>query len=307
MGLKSLSRRKIIAAAIGGVVLTGTPLAAWAGTSAAPPPEIAAKGAILVDDSGESIYGKNENTDRFMASTVKIMATSLVLDKQDADLDRKVPVDQAYRDYVTEHHTSTADLQTGDKMTVRQLLYAALLPSGADAVYALADTFGQGATRAKRVQSFVADMNAKAQDMDLGKTEFDTFDGTGDDSTSPADLAKLAQHAMQNPTFSKIVGTKKHETEAPAANGNTRYYTWNNTNALLGSYKGVTGIKTGTTSKAGACLVFSAERDGETLTGVVLNSEDRNKDAAKLLDYGFGTDEASDMKLRKLPSDAQND
>ncbi len=87
----------------------------------------------------------------------------------------------------------------------------------------------------------------------------------------------------------------------------TRYYTWNNTNALLGSYKGVTGIKTGTTSKAGACLVFSAERDGKTLTGVVLNGKDRNEDAVKLLDYGFGADEASDMKLRKPPSDAQSD
>lgn len=88
MRAKSLSRRKVIAAVIGGAVLTGTPLAAWAGTAGPPPPKVAAKGAVLVDDSGEQVFGKKENTDSFMASTVKIMVASTVLDDPNVDLDR---------------------------------------------------------------------------------------------------------------------------------------------------------------------------------------------------------------------------
>ncbi|MEV0778124.1 D-alanyl-D-alanine carboxypeptidase family protein [Streptomyces sp. NPDC050433] len=305
MAAMTLSLRKAV---IGGAVLSGVvPFVAWAGTSQSPPPEVAATSAVLVDDKGNELYGKNESTDSFTASTVKIMVAAVVLDKTGLDLNRQVTVQQAYRDYVTEHHASTADLQTGDKLSVRQLLYAALLPSGADAAYALADTFGQGATRAQRVQSFVVDMNAEAHELKLGKTKFDTFDGTGDDSSSATDMTKLARHAMRSDTFRRVAKTKEYETEAPAANGNTRYYTWHNTNLLLDSYKGVIGIKTGTTSKAGECLVFAAERDGKVLTGTVLNSTDRYSDAAKLLDYGFGTDEAQDMKIRKLPSGVVRD
>lgn len=310
MAASFLTKRKTLTALVGGVVLaTAVPVVAIATTSEAPPPppEISAKGASLFDEEGEQVFGKNVNDDRAMASTVKIMVASTILDDKSIDLDREVTVKQEYRDYVTENHSSTADLQTGDKLTVRQLLYAALLPSGADAAYALADTFGEGATMEQRAQSFVVRMNARGHEIGLTKSKFDTFDGIGDDSTTPADLAKLAQHAMQNDTFRKIVKTESHETEAPAANGRTRYYEWTNTNQMLGSYKGITGIKTGTTSKAGECLVFAATRDGKTLTGTVLNSADRYKEAAEILDYGFDANDAEDMTVRKLPSGAQLD
>ncbi|KOT79683.1 D-alanyl-D-alanine carboxypeptidase [Streptomyces rimosus subsp. pseudoverticillatus] len=271
-------------------------------------PAVAAKGAVLVDGAtGRTLFGKEADTARPIASTAKIMAASVVLETQGVDLEKQVPVKQAYRDYVTQHGSSTADLQTGDKLTVRQLLYATLLPSGADAAYALADTFGTGATEAERTASFVSRLNAKAAELHLTHTAFDSFDGGGTDTSTPAELAKLARHAMRNDTFRTIVKTKQYKGEAPAANGRTRYYTWNNTNQLLGSYDGVIGIKTGTTTPAGDCLVFAATRGDKTLIGTVLNSKDRYADAAKLLDHGFGTTTAKTMKLRALPANSQRD
>ncbi|MFF5567882.1 D-alanyl-D-alanine carboxypeptidase family protein [Streptomyces sp. NPDC012623] len=308
MTATTLTKRKAAAALAGGALLALSPLVTQTAAAAAQPePTVTAKGAALMDgDSGKTLYGKDADTVRPMASTAKIMTAYVVLDKG-ADLDRQVPVKQEYRDYVTEHSTSTADLQTGDKLTVRQLLYASLLPSGADAGYALADTFGIGDTAEERTESFVSQMNAKADELYLPKTEFDSFDGVGTDSSTPTELAKLARYAMTNDTFRTVVATKQYKAEAPAANGRTRYYTWNNTNQLLGSYDGVIGIKTGTTTPAGECLVFAATRDDKTLIGTVLNSTDRYGDAAKILDYGFGSDAAKDMKLRKLPANAQRD
>ncbi|WP_030609110.1 D-alanyl-D-alanine carboxypeptidase family protein [Streptomyces sclerotialus] len=308
MAAQLLTKRKtLLASALGGALLLSSPLVAQAVT-APEPPTVAAKGAVLVDGaSGETLFGKDADTVRPMASTAKIMVASVVLDTPGVDLERRVPVKQEYRDYVTEHGSSQADLQTGDKLTIRQLLYGAMLPSGADAAYALADTFGTGTTSAERAKGFVAKMNAKADELHLDKTEFESFDGTGGDTSTPLELAKLAQHAMQNDTFRTVVKAKEYKGEAPAANGRTRYYSWTNTNQLLGSYDGVTGIKTGTTTPAGDCLVFAATRGDKTLIGTVLNDKDRYTDAAKMLDYGFGADSAEDMKLRKLPADAQRD
>lgn len=291
-----------------GALIALAPSTASAAAPAPSEPTVAAKGATLVDSTdGTTLYGKNADTVRPMASTAKIMTASVVLDTAGVDLEREVPVRQEYRDYVEEHSSSTADLQTGDRMTVRQLLYATLLPSGADAAYALADTFGTGATRAERTASFVTEMNDTADRLHLDHTTFASFDGGGSDSSTPTELAELAQHAMRNETFRDIVKTEEYKGEAPAANGRTRYYTWHNTNQLLGSYDGVIGVKTGTTTPAGDCLVFAATRGDKSLVGTVLNSTDRYDDAARLLDYGFGSDTADSMRLRALPSNAQRD
>ncbi|MFD7118070.1 D-alanyl-D-alanine carboxypeptidase family protein [Streptomyces sp. NPDC059922] len=275
---------------------------------AAPAPAVAAKGALLVDDeTGATVFAKDADTGRRMASTTKIMTAAVVLDARNLDLDREVTVQQAYRDYVAANGTSTADLRTGDRLTVRQLLYATMLPSGSDAAYALADTYGTGATSEARTASFIARMNAKAAELGLADTVFASFDGIGTDTTTPRDLAKLAQHAMDNATFRTIVKATSYKTTAPATNGGTRTYTWYNTNQLLGSYAGVIGVKTGTSTPAGLCLVFAATRGDKTVVGVVLNSTNQYADAAALLDYGFGTSTAKTLKLRQLPAGAQRD
>jgi D-alanyl-D-alanine carboxypeptidase (penicillin-binding protein 5/6) len=138
----------------------------------------------------------------------------------------------------------------------------------------------------------------------MTKTTYTTFDGLSpDDKTTPRDLTTLARHAMANTTFSDIV--KKQSTEQSATNG--RSYTWINTNKLLGSYPGALGIKTGTSTPAGPCLVFAATRQGRTVIGVLLNDPNRFVSAAHLLDMAFQADSASTMKLRQLPEGAQID
>ncbi|MGK5728830.1 D-alanyl-D-alanine carboxypeptidase family protein [Streptomyces sp. URMC 124] len=278
-----------------------------AGAEAASGPSVSAKGAFLLDGNrNRQLWGKDADTKRQMASTTKVMTAVTVLDTKGADLDKKVTIKQSYRDYVARNGASTADLRTGDKMTVRQLLYGLMLPSGCDAAYALADTFGSGSTEAARTKSFIAKMNKKAADLGMKNTKYDSFDGisrAGNNYTTPRDSAQLARHALGNGTFKTVVSTTA--TRQKASNVNRTYY-WDNTNKLLGSYKGAIGIKTGTGTAAGACLVFAAERGGRTVVGVILNDgANRYPDAVKMLDWAYRT--KTSVKLRQLPESAQQD
>ncbi|MER7107034.1 D-alanyl-D-alanine carboxypeptidase family protein [Streptomyces sp. NPDC000229] len=303
-------RRTATVVLSGGLLLTASPLAAPA-AAATPIPSISAKGAFMVDQAdGKAIYGKANTTRRQMASTTKVTTAIVVLTTPGVDLNRKVTIKQEYRDYVVRNGASTADLRTGDKLTVRQLLSAMMLPSGSDAAYALADTFGTGTTTAARTKSFISKMNAKAKQLGLTNTMYDSFDGisaAGYNYTTPPELAKMARHAFSSAVFRDIVKATSYKTTATTSTGATRTYTWYNTNKLLGSYSGAVGIKTGTGTAAGPCLVFAATRGTKTYVGVVLNAPDRFNDAAKLLDFGFGSTTASTMELRSLPSGAQRD
>ncbi|MFE9256409.1 D-alanyl-D-alanine carboxypeptidase family protein [Streptomyces sp. NPDC006879] len=305
----SLSRRATVLAAA--LLFVSTPLA-----SAAPaePPEISARGAFLSDRDGRTtLFEKSADTRREMASTTKIMTAAVVLSTKNLDLNRKVTVSKAYPDYVQRVGGSSAYLYVGDKLTVRGVLGAMMAPSGCDAAYALADTFGKGSTRTARKADFIKKMNAKARSLGLTNTKYDSFDGIsakGQNYTTPRDLAKLTRYAMADRTFRDMVGAVETKTTATAANGHTRWYTWKNTNRLLGSYTGAIGVKTGTGTKAGPCLVFAATRDGKTITGVLLGSATstgRYADAKKLLDYGFGQRPGEELNLRLLPPGANRD
>ncbi|MFJ4978127.1 D-alanyl-D-alanine carboxypeptidase family protein [Streptomyces coeruleorubidus] len=308
-GIKGVRIRRAATVAGVGALLAGGALTAPA--QAATAPSVSAKGAFMLNSAtGSTLYSKYADTKRPMASTTKIMTARVVLSTPDLNLDRKVTIKQAYRDYVTAKGASTADLKSGDKVTIRQLLHAMLLPSGCDAAMALADAFGTGTTISARTKSFISKMNAKADTLGLTNTHFDSFDGNSTQTTNyttPRDLAKLARSAMKYSTFAGIVKKPKTVQYATTSTGGTRTYTWYNTNQLLGSYSGAIGVKTGTNTPSGPCLVFAATRNGKTVIGVLLNDQYRYTDAAKLLDYAFGTSSASTMRLRTLPTGAQRD
>ncbi|MFJ9179938.1 D-alanyl-D-alanine carboxypeptidase family protein [Streptomyces sp. NPDC102360] len=257
-------------------------------------PAVAADHAYLLDardgsQEREMWAGAKADESVSMASTTKIMTAVVVL-KHPEWLDRQITVKQEYRDYVQENGASTADLQTGDKLTARQLLHAMLIPSGGDAAMALADNYGVGNTTEARVADFVSQMNVEAAQLGMTGTHFDSFDGIshGDNRSTARDLAKLGQRAMLQPVFADVVKLKKYEAEAPAANGRTRYYTWETTNDLLSSYDGALGVKTGSGEEAGYSLVFAAKRDNRTLVGAIVGADKEVfGDATKILDWGF--------------------
>lgn len=276
-----------------GAVLTAGALAVPAQAATPAPPAIYAKGGYVMNNStGTTYYTKAADTRRSTGSTTKIMTLEVVLRQRNLNLDSKVTVQKAYSDYIVAHNASSAHLIVGDKLTVRQLMYGLMLPSGCDAAYALADKYGVGTTRAARVAQFIGQMNATAKSLGLKNTHFDSFDGIGNGNnySTPRDLTKLASTAMKSGTFRAVVRTKSTKQKVTTKTNGYRYYTWTNTNTLLGTYAGAIGVKTGSGPQAGYCLVFAATRGSRTVIGTVLASSsitNRATDAKKLMDYAF--------------------
>ncbi|OKJ26718.1 D-alanyl-D-alanine carboxypeptidase [Streptomyces sp. CB01580] len=276
-----------------GAVIAGSVFASTAQAATLPTPTITAKGGFVMNNgTGKALYGKAADTRRSTGSTTKVMTAKVVLEQKNLNLDSKVTIQKAYSDYIVSKGASSARLIVGDKVTVRQLLYGLMLPSGCDAAYALADKFGSGSTRAARVKSFVGKMNSSAKALGLKNTHFDSFDGIGNGSnySTPRDLTKIASSAMKNSTFRAIVKTKSTKQKVTTKSGGYRYMSWSNTNTMLSSYSGAIGVKTGSGPTAKYCLVFAATRNGKTIIGTVLSSTSattRSADMKKIMDYGF--------------------
>ncbi|MCI3274795.1 D-alanyl-D-alanine carboxypeptidase family protein [Streptomyces cylindrosporus] len=293
-GIKGSRLRRAAAVTVtAGAVLAGGAFAA-APAQAVTTPSIVAKGGYVMNNANaKTLYTKAADTKRSTGSTTKIMTAKVVLAQSNLNLDKKVTIQKAYSDYIVKNTASSAGLIVGDKVTVRQLLYGLMLPSGCDAAYALADTYGTGSTRAARVKSFIGKMNKAATALGLKNTHFDSFDGIGNGNnySTPRDLTKIASSAMKNATFRTVVKTKKYTAKTITKTGSTRTMkTWVNTNGLLSSYSGTIGIKTGSGPEAKYCLVFAATRNGKTVIGTVLASTSiaqREADAKKLMNYGF--------------------
>jgi D-alanyl-D-alanine carboxypeptidase (penicillin-binding protein 5/6) len=275
----------------GAVVATGA-LSAAPAQAVTKPTIVAAGGYVMNNGTGTSLFTKAADTKRSTGSTTKIMTAKVVLSQSNLNLDSKVTIQKAYSDYIVANNASSAHLIVGDKVTVRQLLYGLMLPSGCDAAYALADKFGSGTTRSARVKSFIGKMNTTARSLGLTNTHFDSFDGIGHGSnySTPRDLTKLASSAMKSSTFRTVVKTKSTQQKVTTKSGGYRYMNWSNTNNLLSEYSGTIGVKTGSGPEAKYCLVFAATRNGKTVIGTVLASTsvaNRTADAKKLMNYGF--------------------
>ncbi|MFK0117440.1 D-alanyl-D-alanine carboxypeptidase family protein [Streptomyces sp. NPDC090994] len=273
------------------MVATGVLTAAPA--QAATTPSITAKGGFVMNSAnGKTLYSKSADTKRLTASTTKIMTAKVVLSQKNLNLNSKVTIKKAYSDYIVSKGASSARLIVGDKVTVRQLLYGMMLPSGCDAAMALADKFGSGSTVSARTKNFISKMNSTAKSLGMTNTHFDSFDGisNGSNYSTPRDLTKLARSAMKSSTFKTVVKAKSYKAKTITKTGSTRTMaTWSNTNTLLG-WNGTLGVKTGSGSSAKYCLVFAATKNGESVVGAVLTSSsaaNRTSDVKKLVNYGY--------------------
>ncbi|MGW0805909.1 D-alanyl-D-alanine carboxypeptidase family protein [Nonomuraea sp. NPDC002799] len=247
-------------------------------------PAVYGRAAVLLDaSSGEVLFGKHAAERRPIASLTKTMTAYVVLKSaKPTDVVRIKARDVAYAE---NGGGTTADLRPGDRLTVGELLYGLMLPSGADAAHALARTYGPG------VGDFVAKMNATARELGMNDTHYVNADGLptrrGDGYSTAKDQAKLAAVALRVPLIRKVAGTSRHFLRAGAEH---RSYVWRNTNRLLGT-PGAIGLKTGFTRAAGYCLAFAGERKGRLLVGVLLDesvSSRRFTTAAELLSWGRG-------------------
>jgi serine-type D-Ala-D-Ala carboxypeptidase (penicillin-binding protein 5/6) len=245
--------------------------------SAAPPkPQVSAKSAIVIDAAnGDVLYAKAPNRQRPIASTTKLMTALLTLESVSLKDEFEAP---AYRGSPAE---VTIGLQPGERMTVRDLMRALLLPSANDAAATLAH--GVAGSRAR----FVRMMNRRARQLGLDHTHYSNPVGldVGRNYSSAADLVTLARHLRRNAFF-------RHTTNLVQANlrSGDRPRTVVNRDSLVAKYGFVNGVKTGHTNKAGYVLVGSGTKHGVTVISAVLGDPSeaaRDADTLTLLDYGL--------------------
>ena len=241
---------------------------------ASEPFAVAAKGAALIDgDTGRVLFGQNENRRLPMASTTKVMTALLAL--ENAGLDEPVTASKN----ASGVPGTSLYLSVGETLSMEHMLYGLMLRSGNDAAVAIAEHV------AGSVPAFAEMMNARAAELgvDAHYVNPHGLDAEGH-AISALGLCLVMRQAMQDPDFRRITGTRR---KVIPWVGNEFSRVLENKNRLLRTYEGATGGKTGYTGRAGRCLVFSAERDGLSLIGAVLNCPTWFDTATALLDYGF--------------------
>lgn len=242
-------------------------------------PELDCESAVLMEAStGRIIYKKDENKKLSPASITKIMTMLLVVEAIES---KKL----SFYDKVTcsEHASSMGGsqiwLEVGETMTVHDLLKSVAVGSANDASVALAEHI------AGSEEAFVALMNAKAKELGMENTNFTNACGLDDDNlyTTAKDVALMSKALISHEIIKQYttiwMDTIRNESVQLV-----------NTNKLVRFYRGATGLKTGTTSKAGCCLSGTAKRNGMELIAVIMgakSSNDRFAFAKKLLDFGF--------------------
>ena len=258
--------KRLLVVAVAAVVL--------APPAAAAPPSVEARAFLVVNGrTGEVLAGRNARARLPVASITKLMTALLAVER--ARPSGAVTVAPG----AAAVGGATINLRAGERLSVRDLLRAALIQSANDAANALAFHVGGGSDA-----RFVSLMNQRARSLGLSDTHFVRPDGLDVPGhlSSARDVTALARYAMQRPAIRDAV----RRPTAIVAGGRT-LRTWND---LLWSFRGLIGVKTGHTSRAGWSQVAAARRGHLTIYATILGSpsrSQRNADLAKLLAWGF--------------------
>ncbi len=248
---------------------------------------------LMESETGTVLYEKNAYEKKYPASTTKMITAILTL--ENCDLNDTAIVSKEALLSVPSDYTN-ANLQVGEELTIRDLLYAFLIPSANDCGFVLAEHI------AGSIENFAEMMNLKATEIGCKNTHFTNPSGIQDENhySTAYDLALIGRYAMQNDVFREIVSTSSYNLPATNKYDSTdRRFV--NTNFLIREsqknyyYEYATGIKTGFTDDAGDCIVASAKKDGVEYIAVVLQSgydtttwlKEKFIDCVTLFDYAF--------------------
>ncbi len=274
--------------------LLGTPHASApvTGFDAPDPPKLTAERWITYDADADVVLASWNADDRSpMASVTKVMTAIVVLENQELETVVTIPA------FATGARGSTVGLVAGERWTVSDLLMAMLVRSGNDAALTLAYQVG-----GESISSFVNMMNTKAKALGMTSTRFANPNGLDADEhySTARDMLTLIIASQEYPDIQRISRTRLVSMpEDP--NGKSR--TFKNTNKLLGSYPGITGLKTGDTPLAAKVLLATSERAGRRIYSVVMGSDDHFSDTRELLDWSYTTYSVRDRWLRPLFSE----
>lgn len=249
-------------------------------------PQIEAEAAVVMDaDTGAFLYGKNMTAKEYPASITKLMTALVAI--ENGELDKKLKCSK-FAVFSIESGSSHCGLQPGEKLTLRQALYALMLESANDAANSIAEKIGGS------IDNFVEMMNAKAKELGCVNTHFTNAHGLHNKEhyTCAYDMALIAKAAFSNPTLAEIASTINYSIPVTNKVDEVRYFV--NHHKMLSSdefkYEGCVGGKTGFTSDALNTLVTVARRDDTELICVILRVNGAEKtytETASLLDYGY--------------------
>ncbi len=242
----------------------------------APPPISAAAAAVIEEPCDALVHSVNAHARLSPASLTKIVTALVAAEQVDIAQTVSVTVDGGALSAATD--ATIMGLQPGQRLSMVDLLYGLLLPSGNDAAIEIAEQVAGGE------EAFAGLMNARVEASGLNDTHFMNPHGLDEPGhfTSAYDIAMLGAELLRNPDLAFIVGTRSYQ---PAWNGPRI----TNLNLLLGQYPGALGVKTGYTDQARHTIVAAAEREGRRFVVSVLGSEDIYADATALLDWAFAS------------------
>ncbi len=249
-------------------------------------PQVEAEAAVVMDaNTGAFLYSKNMEAKEYPASITKIMTALVAI--ENGNLDKKLKCSE-HAVYSIEEGSSHCGLQPGEKITLRQALYALMLESANDAANSIAEKVGGS------IEEFVQMMNEKAQELGCVNTHFTNAHGLQDEDhyTCAYDMALITKAAFENETLAEIAGTVEYSIPKTNKVKEERYFI-NHHKMMQGGeyqYEGCVGGKNGYTSDALNTLVTVANRDGRELICVVLRTNGAVKtyeETSSLLDYGY--------------------